>query len=182
MKERISNKQSNCRFKMSKRSAFSDNTKVKCKTHCCRMLWSRHKNMGLDKFTDDRSIRGITDNLMQPLAPKASESICWQKQGSHMKGRSSGRFLCTYPCAFTRCPAEARQAPSLIKNGHSYILTQQEHDFSSCSFYNPDCLSCFIWNCGIFTENQLLSFPLIEFSFSGESPKQVNYKMGTLSS
>lgn len=31
---------------------------------------------GLDKFTDDRPIRGITDNLMQLLAPKASEPIC----------------------------------------------------------------------------------------------------------
>lgn len=31
---------------------------------------------GLDNFTDDRPIRGIKDNLMQPLAPGASEPIC----------------------------------------------------------------------------------------------------------
>lgn len=83
-------KQSSSGFKMSKWSAFSYKTKVKCKTHCYRMFWSRHINRfkkGLDKFTDDRPIRGIKHNLMQPLAPKASEPLSWQKRGWHMRGR-----------------------------------------------------------------------------------------------
>lgn len=52
-------------------------------------------------------------------------------------------FLHAFPCALTRCPAEDRQALSLIKSGHSYILIWQKYDCSPCSFYNPDCLVLF---------------------------------------
>jgi len=49
---------------MSKLSAFSYNTKVKCKTHCYRMFWSRHINRfkkGLDKLMDDRPIGALSE-------------------------------------------------------------------------------------------------------------------------
>lgn len=52
-------------------------------------------------------------------------------------------FLRAFSCALTRRPAEDRQALSLIKNGHSYILIWQKYDCSPCSFYNPDCLVLF---------------------------------------
>lgn len=52
-------------------------------------------------------------------------------------------LLHALPCALTGCPAEDRQAFSLIKNGHSYILIWQKYDCSPCSFYKPDCLVLF---------------------------------------
>lgn len=42
---------------------------------------------GLDKFTDDRPMGGIKHNLMQPLAPTASEPLSWQKWGQRTRGR-----------------------------------------------------------------------------------------------
>lgn len=52
-------------------------------------------------------------------------------------------FCILFPCAFTRCPAEDKEALSLIKNGHSYILRQHKYNCNLYSFYNPDCLVLF---------------------------------------
>lgn len=90
---------------MSKWSAFSYSTKVKCKPHFYRVFWSRHINKfkkGLDKFTDDRPIRGIKHNLMQPLALKASEPHRWQKRGWHMRGR-----IIRLPCLYMLFPVHS---------------------------------------------------------------------------
>lgn len=81
-------KQSNSGFKMGKWSAFrTQKWSAKPIAAGCSGADINMYKKGLEEFTDDKVIRGIKDNLMQPLAPKASEPICWQKQGSHMRGR-----------------------------------------------------------------------------------------------
>lgn len=73
---------------------------------------------------DDRAIRGIKLCLNATSGAESLRTTQLAETGITHEGKDhpTATFLHAFPCAFTRCPAEDREALSLIKNGHSYIL------------------------------------------------------------
>lgn len=73
---------------------------------------------------DDRPITGIKHSLNAMSGSESLRTTQLTEAGITHEGKDhpTATFLHTFPSEFTRCPAEDREALSLIKNGHSYIL------------------------------------------------------------